>query len=238
VHSSKWDADYVGWKPTASNAMGEGWITPRDHAILTAIDAESMPWWKGIHLTQGGLSTAVAASASTHNGLGSFDIRSKYNSKAQVWRLSAMFLRSGIVAFPRGYGIGYDYFRNTKHIHAVSRESYSSLHPSAKAQYQEYDNRGGDGLVGSAKYTGPKTDFERWTTSPYRPANITANTNLYTVDVASGFLWGLDVDRVKRVATDNGAHVQAVKQVQRWGRPNAVTAAGLYYALQFLKVKP
>jgi hypothetical protein len=211
-----------------------GYVTVKDAEILAALDAASDSFWHGIYLTQGGLSTSVAASANTHAGLGAFDIRTRNNTRAELWQLSSMFLRSGIVLFPRGYNIGRDFFRNNRHGHAVSRESYDSLHPSAKAQYREYI-AGGDGLVGSAQYTGPSTKFERWKTSPYNSANITADTKLYTVDVSSGFLWGLTVDRRKKVARDKGETVQAAKRVQRWGRDNVVTPDETYYAADYLK---
>jgi hypothetical protein len=228
MYSAKWDAEYVSFK-------GAGNVTVQDAEILRAIDEASWEFWRGLFLTQGGLSTSVAASANTHAGLGAFDIRTRNNTRAELWKLAAMFLRSGIVLFPRGYNVGRDFFRNNKHGHAVSRESYDSLHPSAKAQYKEYI-AGGDGLVGSAQYTGPSTKFERWKTSPYNPSNITADTALYTVDVSSGFLWGLTVDRKKKVARDKGETVQAAKQVKRWGRQNCVTADDTYYALDYLEV--
>jgi hypothetical protein len=227
MRSARWNAEYVSWK-------NEGFVTVKDHEILTALDRESDYFWKGIHLTQGGLSSSVAASASTHNGLGAFDIRTRYNTKPQVWELAAMLNRSGIVAFPRGYNLGsWDPFRNVKHIHAVSRESYNSLHPSAKSQYQEFD-RGGDGLVGSAKYTGPKVPFGRWRDSPYNPANITEDTATYYVKVGDGFLWGLDVDRNKKASRENGRIVIAAKRIQRWGRSNIVDSGGLYWAAEYL----
>lgn len=223
-HSAKYNADYMTWK-------GEGWVTVKDHAILTALDEESMPFWRGLHLTQGGLSTSVAASANTHAGLGCFDVRTKNNSKDEVWELASMFLRSGMVFFPRGYVA--DSFQDAKHGHVVSRESYDSLHPSAKAQYREYI-AGGDGLVGSAKYTGPSTPFERWTTSPYNGANITEGAQTYWVSVADGFLWGLDVDRKKVTTRDKGAAVVSDCRVERWGRSNAVTPEDVYFAMDYL----
>jgi hypothetical protein len=225
-HSTKWGADYLTWK-------GEGWVTVEDHAILTVLDRESEPFWRGIHLTQGGISTAVAASANTHAGIGCFDVRTQNNTEAEVWELASMFLRAGMVFFPRGYVA--DSFQNSKHGHVVSRESYDSLDASAKAQYKEYI-AGGDGLVGSAKYTGPQTAFERWATSPYNPANIVEAAQTYHVNVTDGFLWGLDVDRKKVAALDKGEPVVTDRIVTRWGRRNAVTAEDVYFALDYLSV--
>jgi GH25 family lysozyme M1 (1,4-beta-N-acetylmuramidase) len=222
-HSTKWDVDYQTWK-------GQGWVTVKDHAILTAIEAEVRPWWGTLNLSQGGLSTAVAASAGTHTGLGAFDVRTADKPKAAVWKLASVFLRCGMVFFPRGYIA--DSFQNAKHGHVVSRESYYSLHPSAQAQYKEYRD-GGDGLVGSRTYTGPDTDFERWSGSALNPLNITGDTAAYRVTASE--LLGLNVDRERVTSKKKDETVTAVKQVYRWDRPNIVTAEGVFFARDYLE---
>ena len=206
-----------------------GRIPPVDRDILLAIPS----YVRG--LTQGGLSSAVKASAHTHVGLGAFDISIGGMSKAEVWTMASELLRSGIVPFPRGFvsdsfqgrTVGNIHDGN-EHIHCCSVESYAHLHPQAKAQVDEY-RRGGDGLRGSAGYTGPRTPLGRWADSPYNPANVRREGGTSVVGVDT--LLGLDVDRATRTSRERGATVAYVRRVRRWGRWNAVTDDGTYYAI-------
>lgn len=193
-------------------------------------------------LTQGGLSSVVPQSAKTHVGLGAFDITIRGMTKAEVWAMCSELLRSGVVAFPRGFT--WDSFQGRRlddihdgneHIHAVSWDCYRQLHAQARAQVDEYLH-GGDGLVGSKKYTGPKTKLEHWSTSPYNPANRRPRADLFTVRANPGLI-ATDVDRRRITLVPNGAEVRSVAVCHRWGRNNVVTAGGQYLPIEYLTVK-
>jgi hypothetical protein len=223
-HSNAYHSDYVWFQG--------GWVPPKTYDILVAVQLEGMADWGPIRLSQGGLSTGVVASASTHAGLGAFDIAIDGRSKAKVWRLCSRLLRSGVVPFPRGYVN--DSFQGNKHIHAVRDTGAPPLHRQAYDQLRSSSFgyfHGGGGLAGrpSLRYPGPSTKLEKWDASPYNPANIRPGGTVYMV--AASKLLGLDVDRNQKVTRAAGYGLTAVKEVRRWGRWNAVTAAGIYYAI-------
>ena len=211
-------------------SLNGGWVTPIDREIVLACAAAVE--WHTVRLSQGGLSNGVRASAKTHYGLGVGDIALDGRPKTKVWNLCAALIRSGIVAFPRGFID--DSFQNNKHIHFGSVESYRHAHPQLQGQINEY-KRGGDGLVGNLSYTGPKVPLGRWKNSPYNPANIKADSGVYYVNVSPGsVLYGLDVDRKKIKSRERSYEIQAAERIKRWGRWNVVTAQSTYYALEFL----
>jgi hypothetical protein len=230
MHSSRYDSDYV-WYGKGHGHDG-GWVPVNLVEVLnTAAEVTGCP----IYLSQGGLSTSTPASANTHRGLGAFDVALDGRTKAQVWTLASALRRSGIDAFPRGFT--WDSFQGrtlsnlhdgNEHLHCVSYDNQDNLDPSAWAQVKE-NLKGGDGLVGSARYTGPSTPLEHWKTSPYNPANIRERGGVLYVQTAH--LLGLSVDRVQKKERDHGYKLTYVKQVKRWGRWNAVTQQGTYYAI-------
>lgn len=171
------------WKSVYVSFVG-GYVTPIDRTIVLACAKSS--GWGTIRLSQGGLSTSVTASALTHAGLGVADIAIDGRSKEQVWRLCAHLIKSGIVAFPRGYGG--DPWADQKHIHFVSVESLAHAHPQAQAQVAEW-KQGGDGLKGDGLYNGPKVPLGTWASSPYNPANITDEDDMPTVNE----IWTADI---------------------------------------------
>lgn len=229
--------DYVRWGQVAGK--GGGWVTPVDAEILAAVEVAGMDDWGPIRLSQGGLSSSEPKSAKTHVGLGAWDIAIDGRDKNRVWRLAARLLRSGVVAFPRGYGDG----MTPQHIHCVSWESLSHTHAEAHAQLDALSfgylhkiaGKRGAGLAGARwrRYIGPDNAVEHWETSPYRPENVTEDTATYTV-TAEPSLLGLNVDRQQVTSRKTGATITATKQVRRWGRQNIVTAEGDYYALDYL----
>lgn len=221
LYSEKWKSEYV--------KFGGGWVTPIDRTILAACAKAS--GWGTIRLSQGGLSTSVAASAKTHHGLAVGDIPPDGRTKAQVWDFSAHLLRSGIVPFPRGYGG--DPWANQKHIHFASVESAAHAHQQLRDQITEW-RAGGDGLVGNGAYNGPDVPLGMWASSPYNPKNIKPDTNTYVVDTEA--LNGRSVDGNIKWKRKRGDTVTAVQQVFRWGRWNVVTSSPTYYASQYLKV--
>lgn len=253
-HSNIWNVDYVGWAGT------EEWVTVKDAQILTEIQKELRPWFGPIRIVQGGLSMGTS-SASTHKGLGAFDVSVKnpfttandYQTLNAAMKAARVFLRAGLLPFIRGWEIGSynDNWDSDRHFHVVSWESYNSLHWQAQNQLKEYRTwlasittggsaKDGDGLVGAQPYPGPLPPaLEHWATSPYNPMNITEDTKTYQVNVGEGsVLYGLDVDRQKVKTRERGFEVQAAKRVQRWGRSNVVTSAGTYYAASFLTEAP
>jgi hypothetical protein len=224
-YSQTYHSEFVG--------LNGGWVTPIDREIVLACAKAAD--WHTLRLSQGGLSNGVITSAKTHYGLGVGDIALDGRPKSKVWKLCAALLRSGIVAFPRGFIA--DSFQNNKHIHFASVESYSHAHPQLQAQINEY-KRGGDGLVGNRPYTGPKVLLGRWKDSPYNPANIKGDNGVYYVNVNPGSVfYGLDVDRKKIKTREPGFEIQAAKRIKRWGRWNVVTASSTYYDLEFLSTK-
>lgn len=235
-HSSAFQSDFLSFGAGGSHSGGA--VTPVDAKILRAVQSAT---WGDILLSQGGLSMSEPKSAKTHVGLGAWDIAIDGRSKAEVWRLARRLLRSGIVAFPRGFGDG----MTPKHIHCVSQESLSHAHAEAQDQLNSVrfgylhtvGGKRGAGLAGSpdSRYIGPATTPDRWSESPYNPANITPDTNTYFVDVEPGTtLLGLNVDRKVKFNRPPGFKIVAVRQVRRWGRQNVVTTRGIYYAQEFL----
>jgi len=207
--------------------LGAGkYVTPIDKQILIACAKAS--GWGTVRLSQGGLSTSVAASALTHAGLGAADVAPDGRSKDAVWKYAAALLRSGIIAFPRGYGG--DSF--PQHIHCVSGESAAHAHQQARDQIDEY-RRGGDGLVGDRPYVGPNVKLDRWANSPYHPKNIKPDTGKYVVDTDR--LYGRDVDGAIVRQRLRGYVIQAASQVYRWDRWNVCTTTPTYYAAEYLK---
>lgn len=237
-HSNTYDSDYRWFG--AVNGQGGGWVTPIDAQILAAVQGGT---WGKIRLSQGGLSTSEPKSARTHEGLGAWDIAIDGRSKTLVWRLCRKLLRSGVVAFPRGYGDK----MSPQHIHCVSRESLQHLHPEAKAQLTSRTygylhpimGKRGAGLAGARwrRYIGPRTPLERWGDSPYNKSNISADSQTYYVDVEPGaHLQGLNVDGRPIKTRERGFAIIADRQVRRWGRQNVVTRAGTFYALDDLSL--
>jgi hypothetical protein len=215
--SDTWKSEYLAFGGSAK------WITPIDKTILIACAQAS--GWGSVRIVQGGLRAHTSFSGWTHNGLGVGDIGIDGRSKAQVWDFCAHLRRSGIRPFPRGYGG--DPWKDEKHIHFGSRESYDHAHPDLKAQVREQE-AGGDGLKGSGKYNGPSyADLGRWADSPYNPANIKIDTGLY--EVITDTLTGYTVDKVAVRKRDKGYVVQAARQIDRWGRWNVVTKTPTYY---------
>ena len=137
--SERWNASWQLWNATEK-------VASEDFIILKAVEAEVKFWWGSFRMIQGGLEETSGVSASTHTGLGCYDISvknretGKYRSEETCLRLSTYFLRSGIVPFLRGYEVGSynDRWDNNRHFHLVSRETYENMHPQGQAQYREY----------------------------------------------------------------------------------------------------
>jgi hypothetical protein len=128
--SKKYDAEYVSFAGGRND-----WIIPLDKVII--LTCAKYAGYGGVRLVQGGLSTSVTDSALTHAGLGVGDIAVDHRSKDLVWDYTAHLNRSGIRAFPRGFGG--DPWRNEQHIHWGSRENYDYAHPQLQAQIREME---------------------------------------------------------------------------------------------------
>lgn len=196
---------------------------------------------KKLYVSQGGLSTAVAASADTHAWLHVYDISIRGWTKAQVWAWCVVAMWNGIRPFPRGFT--FDSFQGrtvsnisdgNEHIHCIVGGILPVGHP-ARYQQLEYDKHG-DGLIGSAAYTGPwlSVKDKRWADSPYNPANRVDGAAAFTVK-ADPSLLGLNISRQPMLSRLNGERINAIAIVKRWGRDNALTSSGNYYALQYLE---
>ena len=219
-HSNVYDSDYI-W-------FNGGWVTPRMAEILTRCGQSS--GFGTVYLSQGGLNTTVPASAKTHYGLDVGDIKIAGKPFALVWQLATHLKRSGVLPFIRGFEKPRPLF--AKHIHVVSYPAYHA-HAQAQNQVEEYLKSHGDGLVGPAPYYGPAVKLDTWENSPYNPHNIrNVKRVLYVVPKAG--LFGLNVDRGKRYTRRKGFKLWSVREVYRWGRWNAVTHFGTYYALSYL----
>lgn len=210
-YSKTYKSDYVWFRG--------GNVPPIVEKVLLAIPSN-------IQLSQGGLSNSVPASGQTHNGLGAYDISVKGWSKSKILTLCAELIRSGEVAFPRGGWFGSAVF--STHVHVCSNNSYDSLHQTAKDQVKDF-KKGKNGLVGHGKYVGPKTPLGSWKDSPYNPDNIREVKDVYYVQTDT--LLGLDVDRNQKEKKKKGDKISFVRQVKRWGRWNAVTSKGTYFAI-------
>lgn len=223
--SEEYNAEYVSFAGGRND-----WIIPLDKVII--LTCAEHAGYGSVRLVQGGLSTNVTDSALTHAGLGVGDIAVDHRRKDLVWDYTAHLNRSGIRAFPRGFGG--DPWANKQHVHWGSRENYDHAHPQLQAQIREMES-GGDGLRGDGRYNGPRVPLGNWKSSPYNPLNIKSDTSIYVVNVAKGSkLTGLTVDQVPVLTRERGYRVQAEMQVYRWGRWNVVTKTSTYYAMQYL----
>lgn len=130
--------------------------------------------------TQGGLNdSAVAASKKVHNGLCVADLRSTNMTDAELWSVATWLLRCGVIANIRGVVDSM-----VDHMHCVMANPVHA-HQDAKDQVAEY-RAGGDGLIGSRPFYGPKVPFTTWEDSPYY--------GLDELDMATpGDVWRTDV---------------------------------------------
>jgi len=201
--------------------------------------------WGPLHLTQGGISRTVKASARTHYDLDVVDISTRGRSKfSLVWTMTTNLFETGNLPFPRGYVR--DNFQgksvsNTQdgneHIHDIYAPAKYG-HVQLQNQYHEWKSYRGDGLVGPAHYTGPSIDaIVPWKESMFNPANRTEMFAHGIVNVTEGStLLGLDRYRnVMRHAT-RGQDMQFIAKVKRWGRDNYLTETGLFYAAQYIDI--
>lgn len=221
MYSSKYDATYQSFRG--------GNFAPVTIEKLKAIPTT-------VKVLQGGLSFA-SASAQTHAGIGAGDLSTRGMTKAQVWELCRQLWEVDIIPCPRGFTN--DSFQGksvsnindgNEHIHFLDRDSYDSMHAEAKAQCREI-MAGGDGLLGNAKFTGPGRSYRTaWASSAYNPKNVKTGGKY---KVVSTNVQGLNISREPRKNTlrKKNYEIKAVKLVKRWGRWNAVTSQGTFYAI-------
>ena len=211
--------------------------------LIRLLDTSRYSHGKKLWITQGGLGS-IRLSAGTHDWLGVYDIKIRGWSKAEVWDWCRVAQWNGIRPFPRGFT--YDSFQGrtvsniadgNEHIHCLVGGIFPTGHP-ARYQQMEFD-RHGDGLVGSAAYTGPWLGVKgkTYADSPFNRANRIDGPQSFEV-TANPSLLGLDINRIPVMSRLKGERVDAVAIVKRWGRDNALTASGNYYAMQYLKPVP
>lgn len=220
---------------------GRKWDYVRyDGASIRTVHLDSMlaaafytPGWGRLRITQGGLSRAVKASAKTHYDLDVVDIATAGKTKSKVWEFCDNLFETGSLPFPRGYVR--DSFQNNKHIHSLWWPC-SAGHAQLVAQYQEYKRYRGDGLVGSAGYTGPvNPELYSWSNSMFHPNNRQDIKATHYVNVSKGeTLLGVDRDRLKKYSRKRGYEIDSIARVYRWGRWNRLTQFGTFYAEAFL----
>lgn len=201
-------------------------------SMLTA--ALYTPGWGRLNLTQGGLSSSVAASAKTHALLDVADISVRGKSKLLVWSFCRNLFENGNLPFPRGYVK--DSFQNNKHIHTLFAPATFG-HSQLQGQYWEWKNYLGDGLVGPSPYTGPSEKVGRWADSMFNPANRT-NLAFSGVTTAENGLLGLDRYRRVKLSRKKGYKLNFVAKVNRWGRLNYVTKYETFYAASYIDLSP
>ena len=68
--SERWNASWQLWNATEK-------VASEDFIILKAVEAEVKFWWGSFRMIQGGLEETSGVSASTHTGLGCYDISVK-----------------------------------------------------------------------------------------------------------------------------------------------------------------
>lgn len=213
-------------------------VDPDDLVRLLAVCRYSHG--KKLWITQGGLSDG-SLSGNTHLRMHVYDIAINAWTKEEVWDFCRVATLCGIRPFPRGFT--YDSFQGrtignkndgNEHLHVLVGTDYFEKGHPARYQQVEYDNHG-DGLVGSARYTGPWHEVKGlyWEDSPYNPSNRYDKVQQFRV-TADPALLGLDVDRKPLVSRELGSVVDSVAVVRRWGRDNAMTASRNFYALQYL----
>ena len=194
--------------------------------------ARNTPGWGTLNLSQGGYS-GVAASAGTHLKLDVVDIKVAGKSKTLVWEFCRNLFECGNLPFPRGYVR--DNFQNNKHIHNLwwpASEGTVSL----QRQYHEFLN-GGDGLLGSAKYTGPNPHpLQLWANSMFNPKNrqgYSTPVRLRVNNKITTTLFGLDRYRTKKTEREPGYEFKAVAKIWRWNRWNYLTKYETFYAAEY-----
>lgn len=220
--SDTWKSEYLAFGGSAK------WITPIDKTVLVACAHAS--GWGSIRIIQGGRRPHTSYSGWTHNGLGVGDIAIDGHDKPEVWKLSAHLTRSGLRPFPRGYGG--DPWKDEKHIHFGSRESYEHAHDDLQDQVRAHE-RGKNGLSNDGPYNGPNVPRGRWADSPYNPKNVEVDTGIY--EVITDTLNGYTVDKIKVRERTKGYMIAGSLRIDRWGRPNIVTKTPTYYKLESLK---
>lgn len=200
--------------------------------------------WGVLHLTQGGISRTVKASARTHYDLDAVDASTRGRSKALVWTMATNLFETGNLPFPRGYVA--DSFQgksvsNTQdgneHIHDIYAPAKYG-HTQLQSQYHEWIAYRGDGLIGPAHYTGPTIDaITPWKDSMFNPQNRVEMFAHGIVDVTEGStLLGLDRYRRKMNSARRGQDIQFIAKVKRWGRDNYLTGTGLFYAAKYIDI--
>lgn len=200
--------------------------------------------WGVLHLTQGGISRTVKASARTHYYLDVADISTRGRSKSLVWTMATNLFETGNLPFPRGYVR--DSFQgksvsNTQdgneHIHDIYAPAKYG-HAQLQNQYQEWETYRGDGLVGPAHYTGPTIDaIVPWQNSMFNPQNRVNQSVIGEVLVTHGsYLLGLDRYRQVHARKYLGDKILIAAKVKRWGRDNYLDDSGLFYAAQYVTI--
>ena len=218
-----------------STVTYQGCIVRPIHLEAMQAAAKNTPGWGVLNLSQGGYS-GVKASAGTHLKLDAVDIKVNGKSKQLVWEFCANLFECGNLPFPRGYVN--DSFQNNKHIHNLwwpCSEGTVSL----RNQYYEFLN-GGDGLIGSGKYVGPKPkNLTTWANSMFHPGNrIDYPTKIPVTVSVSTTLLGLDRNRNHKTERENGYQFNAVAKIRRWGRWNYLTKYETFYAADNCKEMP
>lgn len=208
----------------------QGCVVRPIHLETMQAAAKNTPGWGTLNLSQGGYS-GVAASAGTHLKLDVVDISVRNKSKALVWEFSKNLFECGNLPLPRGYTN--DGFRNNKHIHNLwwpCTEGTASL----RRQYIEFLN-GGDGLVGSAKYTGPNPHhLTTWANSMFNPINrVNTPVRVKVNNKVTTTLLGLDRNRDKKTEREPGYEFNAVAKIWRWNRWNYLTKYETFYAAEY-----
>ena len=198
------------------------------HLLAMQAAASGTANWGPLNLSQGGLSTAVAASADTHRLLDVVDIKVGGKSKALVWEFCKNLFECGNLPFPRGYTN--DGF--TKHIHNLWWPATAGT-TSLRNQYKDYLN-GKNGLVGHGPYVGPKVPapLPYWADSMFNTANMKAFSGYIRTTATTGLI-GNDRYRQRVNVLPLNSRVLAVRMVYRWNRWNYVTSGEVFYSAQY-----
>lgn len=207
----------------------QGSIVRPIHLETMQAAAAATPGWGRLNISQGGYSH-YTKSGSTHAKLDVADIKVGSHTTAEIMEFCANLMECGNLPFPRGINPR-EPGNFIRHIHNLWWPcEYGSQ--ALKDQYYEYLS-GGDGLVGSGRYYGPKVGLTTWANSMFNPNNRQLFETPQKVVVTANRLLGLNRHRGRMLARPGGYEITAIGIIRRWGRDNYITSHETFYAAEY-----
>lgn len=212
----------------------QGCIVRPEHLETMQVAAKNTSGWGRLNLSQGGYSH-YSKSGGTHAKLDVADIKVGNATVSEILEFCENLFECGNLPFPRGID-PHEPGNFVRHIHNIWWPgTYGTK--ALQNQYYEFLN-GGDGLVGSGRYYGPRHHkLNLWADSMFNPANRTMYDQPKPVVVTADNLLGLSRYRERKVTRPKGYELTVIGEIKRWDRINYVTAQETFYAAQYCTPK-